>query len=263
MLVSSGSAFLKSLSKIIKGVLGDEVTASAAEATAKVAENPGKATAGVAGALGGVVAGTAYEKSKHPIVVEIAKQELASDNSFVKQTQQYLLHGVIHTSPHSHKMYTLFTEHFKKVVSISELSVSGEICQKKVRDLFDSNPDFAAIFYANPHCFQPFGLGDKLPPSLAISSNAKNIIIHGEAVSKAKGLIIDSIPSEENFKTAGLKTPGGNGHLDINNLPPLDPKDPTANFAKVNDCNPWFKKSSVSKEDQANYDKFWKKNESD
>jgi len=215
-----------------------------------VAENP---TVAGGAAAAGAAAGAAYEKSKHPIIAELGKKEILNDNSFLNQSTQYIKDGVIHTDSHSDRMYTLYKNHLKKYVKISELTEDGVFCQRKVREKFLTCPEFAAEFHKNPHCFQPFGLGDKMVPSEAIEANERNKILHGKQKAKELGLIIDYIPGEEDLrkveqpqnvdipKMTGIPTLKFKRPITFKDLPGFNPMDPSANLPKVKESKPWFK----------------------
>ena len=244
--ISFGAAFLKGFGKVLSSVLGEEASTKFMGFTAVVAENPT-----VAG--GAAAAGAAYEKSKHPIVAELGKKEILNDNSFLNQSKQYITDGVIHTDSHSDRMYTLYQKHLKKFVKISELTEDGVFCQRKVREKFLTCPEFASEFYKNPHCFQPFGLGDKMVPSEAIEANERNKILHGEQRAKELGLIIDYIPGEQYLrkveqpqnvdipKMTGIPTLKFQRPITFKDLPGFNPMDPSANLPKVTESKTWFK----------------------
>ncbi len=261
---ATGAALSKGVTNLAKAIFGDEAAAVAAEAGTKVAENPGKVGVGIAGALG-AAAGGAYEKSKHPIVVDIAKQGMADDDSVILKAKQYLFDGVVHTSSNDNVTFKLFKEHFKDVISIGELSENGLLSPGRIRERFDSDPNFAKVFYDNPQCFQPFGLGDKLNPELAVDSNTRNILTHGEANAKLRGLIIESVPTENDFTRLGLKVPSKTLKVSLKNLPEFNPNDPTANLPAAVHSSLWFKptleldQATRERFEQENRDKFWKK----
>ena len=190
---STAAAFYKGFTKVLGLVLGKEASADLTNFGTKVAENPK-----ISGVAAGAVA--AYEKSKHPIIVEIGKKEITSDNSFLNQTKQYFFDGAIHCDPHSNRMYILLDKHFKGIVKINELCEKGIISQEKIRERFLTDLAFAAAVENNPHCFQPFGLGDKMNPAEAHAANEKNKILHGEQGAKDMGLIIDYIPEDKGIK---------------------------------------------------------------
>jgi len=241
---STASAFLKGFTKLFGLFVGKDATNEISKLGTKIAENP-SVTGAAAGA--GAVAGAVYEKSKHPIIVELGKKEIASDNSLLTQTKQYFLDGAIHCDPHSNRMYNLLDKHFKGIVKISDLCEKGMISQEKIRERFLTDPAFESALKKNPHCFQPFGLGDKMIPSEAHAANEKNKILHGEQGAKDMGLIIDYIPAEtsvqqyelpknvENF-TLNFKKP-----VSMKDLPGFDPKDPTKNLPHIADTSNWFK----------------------
>jgi hypothetical protein len=245
---STAAAFYKGFTKFLGLVLGKEASADltnfGTNFGTKVAENPGISGA-AAGA--GAVAGAAYEKSKHPIIVEIGKKEINSDSSFLNQTKQYFFDGAIHCDPHSNRMYILLDKHFKGIIKISDLCEKGLISQEKIRERFLTDPTFATAVRNNPHCFQPFGLGDKMIPSEAHAWNEKNKIMHGEQGAKDMGLVVEYIPEDKGIQIPEVSKIGEKFSLNfkkpitIKDLPGFDPKDPSKNLPHISDTSTWFK----------------------
>jgi len=119
-------------------------------------------------------------------------------------------------------MYNLLDKRFNGIVKISELCEKGMISQEKIRDRFLTDPAFATVVRNNPHCFQPFGLGDKMIPSEAHAANEKNKIPDAQKIGE---------PFTLNFKKP----------VTIKDLPGFDPKDPTKNLPHIAETSSWFK----------------------